>query len=344
MRMLLNFAVTLAFSCLLGNVAVAAAPSEPHEIAGVTVLAVADDASSLSVKSGAEVVTIVAGKEFKTRLENLRPGDRVTVTVAEEQKTRAADGQKTGTGGEVTTQTVLKDITAAGAIPAARLFRVGVLLAAFVILLVVALIALRSKVPMLLIGKDGRYSNSKFQMAIWFAVLIVTYLAATWIRVSAGGLQFLGGVNLPQNLILLSGLSALTFGAAKGITTKNVQDAQRNAREAVLGAGGDQNAATAAAEAAKQRAKPPAANEQERGIILNLVSDDKGEPDIGDFQMVVVTLLAVVVYFGQVFHFLGSMEKLLVVTIPDVDTTILATFGLGQGAYLTKKYAGKDGA
>ena len=59
--------------------------------------------------------------------------------------------------------------------------------------------------------------------------------------------------------------------------------------------------------------------------------------------MVVITILAVVVYLAQLFAFLGSIELLKVVTIPDVDTTILATFGLGQGAYLTKKYAG-DGA
>jgi len=29
--------------------------------------------------------------------------------------------------------------------------------------------------------------------------------------------------------------------------------------------------------------------------------------------------------------------------LPDVDTTILATFGLGQGAYLTKKAVGEVG-
>jgi hypothetical protein len=52
--------------------------------------------------------------------------------------------------------------------------------------------------------------------------------------------------------------------------------------------------------------------------------------------------MAVTVYLVQVFCFLGSIELLTVVTIPDVDTTILALFGLGQGAYLTKKYAGDE--
>lgn len=57
--------------------------------------------------------------------------------------------------------------------------------------------------------------------------------------------------------------------------------------------------------------------------------------------MLVVTLLAVFVYLFQVYCFLGAMECIKVVQIPDVDTTILAFFGLGQGAYLTKKYAAK---
>jgi len=49
------------------------------------------------------------------------------------------------------------------------------------------------------------------------------------------------------------------------------------------------------------------------------------------------------VYLALVFKFLGSIELLRVVTLPDVDTTILATFGLGKGAYFAKRYAG-DGA
>jgi len=52
------------------------------------------------------------------------------------------------------------------------------------------------------------------------------------------------------------------------------------------------------------------------------------------------TLLAIAVYFVLVFNFLGTMEKAMTVSLPDVNTTVLAAFGLGHGAYLTKKAVG----
>jgi hypothetical protein len=67
--------------------------------------------------------------------------------------------------------------------------------------------------------------------------------------------------------------------------------------------------------------------------------DDQGNPDIGDYQMLAVTAIAVGVYVTQILGFLGSIQLLHHVTIPDVDSTILATFGLGQGAYLVKKHS-----
>jgi hypothetical protein len=73
------------------------------------------------------------------------------------------------------------------------------------------------------------------------------------------------------------------------------------------------------------------------------VQNDVGSFDFGDFQMLVVTLLAVTMYLMLIFHFLGSIEFTKALTLPDVDTTVLAAFGLGQGAYLAKKAAGNVG-
>jgi hypothetical protein len=167
----------------------------------------------------------------------------------------------------------------------------------------------------LIVGQDGRYSNSKFQMAIWFGVLIVTYLATVFLRLSKAGWDFFGSVNIPQNLLLLSGLSGLTFGGAKGITTAKV------------------NAAAAAGAADPKPAGQP-------NFCRDLIQNDVGAFDIGDFQMVVVTVLAVGMYLTLVFNLLGTIEFWKTASLPDVDTTILAAFGLGQGAYLTKKAVG----
>jgi hypothetical protein len=51
-----------------------------------------------------------------------------------------------------------------------------------------------------------------------------------------------------------------------------------------------------------------------------------------------------VTYLVLVFNFFGSVEYSKIVSLPDVDTTLLATFGLGQGAYLTKKAVGNLGS
>jgi len=59
--------------------------------------------------------------------------------------------------------------------------------------------------------------------------------------------------------------------------------------------------------------------------------------------MLIITLLATGMYLVLVFNFLGSLDLRATVDLPNVDTTILATFGLGQGAYLAKKAAGNLG-
>ena len=71
----------------------------------------------------------------------------------------------------------------------------------------------------LIVGQDNRYSNSKFQVALWFWILLSSYLAIVVFRCIYAGWDFFGRVNIPQNLLILSGLSALTYGGAKAITT-----------------------------------------------------------------------------------------------------------------------------
>jgi hypothetical protein len=114
-------------------------------------------------------------------------------------------------------------------------------------------------------------------------------------------------------------MSTLTFGAAKGITTTKIQ-----------------NAIAAGNPAPKRSASRP-------NFLSDLAHNDANQLDLGDFQMLVVTLLAVAVYLTITFHSLGSLEMRSTVNLPDVDTTILAAFGLGQGAYLTKKAVGTVG-
>lgn len=168
----------------------------------------------------------------------------------------------------------------------------------------------------LFVGKDKRLSNSKSQMAVWFFVLIVSYISLSWLRSQYGDLGFVGGIGIPQNLLFLSGVSALTYAGAKVITQSQVNSKPDSKPEPIDG----------------------------KSSLANFVTDDQGSTDFGDFQMTVITLLALVVYCVQVFNFLGTLQLYKSVTLPDVDTTILSIFGLSQGAYLAKKAVVATGA
>jgi hypothetical protein len=193
----------------------------------------------------------------------------------------------------------------------------------------------------LIVGEDNRYSNSKFQVALWFFVLITTYIATFGLRAFGG---VIGQIGIPEHLLLLSGMSAFTYAAAKGITTSKVNDAQ---------ARGIADPKSTAASPSLLRnltqddgVAPIAAESAVPGAPLHLLRVGRlPSLDLGDAQMVIVTLLAVAVYVCGVLHFMGIPDKLYAVTanLPDVDSTILSIFGLGQGAYITKKAVGNVG-
>ncbi len=130
----------------------------------------------------------------------------------------------------------------------------------------------------------------------------------------------MGYVEIPQNLLVLSGLSALTYGGARAVTTQKLKNGKSN---------GD--------------IKDPQRENLKPASFYNLVQNDKDKPDIGDFQMLFITLLAIVVYFVTAFHFLGALSLASHITLPDVDTTLLSGFGISQGSYLVKKMASNVG-
>jgi hypothetical protein len=257
---------------------------------------------------------VIRDMVVKDRLKQLHKGDRITVVYSPDKD-----------------QNVLKafcnDVASGG--PEIHT-RIWVLIVSFALCLLLYGLFTDFKPHKLMVGKDNRYSNSQFQITVWFFVLISTYIATLWLRVWFAGCEFVGGVNIPENLLLLSGMSVLTFGGAKAITTSKVAAAQ-----------------------AAGNADPKSAANAQPNFLRDLTHSDgdlnapdpakRPQLDFGDFQMFVITLIAVGTYLVLVFRFLGSIETSKVVSLPDVDTTILAAFGLGQGAYLTKKAVGAVG-
>ncbi len=192
--------------------------------------------------------------------------------------------------------------------PATKVERILALGSSFVLLFLLSLWASKGNPSKYIIGLDERYSNSKTQVVLWFGTLWVVYLATLELRVCLLGGDFLGGVEIGQNLLALSGLSALTYGAAKAITSQQV----------------------ASDPSLKKPTNPPKFPD-------DLFQSDDKKLDLGDSQMFFITLLAVTIFLLTSFNFLGWVEYKAIINLPDVDTTLLSAFGLGQGAYLLKK-------
>lgn len=245
----------------------------------------------------------VEDQALKDSLKDWNKGDKAKVTVR-------MSGSKM----------VLIDIAPQVA-PTDPIQRIGVMLAAAAVLLALTFIlSWKNLRRVLFIGQDNRYSNSKCQISLWFGVLITSYIAAVFFRAWYGGGAFIGNVNIPAHLAEISGLSALTFAVSKGITQSKA--AAASAAAAIAPAGVVVPTKTAAAAPS---------------FPSDLLKDDSGNFDLGDFQMIVITALAFTVYLVQIYQFLAAIQLRVAVTLPDVDSTLLATFGLGQGAYLTKK-------
>jgi hypothetical protein len=298
---------SLSILLVIGSSSVQVLAAEPpKELANARIDDIAANYTSFTVRNcpgdcDAEIVNIsVRDTGAQMELKNFKKGDHVSLQITNDNN-----------------QPLLQTISIR-ALPVSSGTRMVVLGITAAVCFFLAALLTKFHPLRLVVGQDGRYSNSKFQMAIWFSVVIITYIAAMYLRAAEVGREFLGGINIPQNLFLLSGMSALTFGGAKGITASKVQSA---------------------IQAGLANPKPSAAAPS----FWNLVQDDKGLFDIGDFQMLVITLLAVGMYLVLVFNFLGSIEMRKIVDLPNLDTTILAAFGLGQGAYLAKKAAGTPG-
>jgi tRNA (Thr-GGU) A37 N-methylase len=135
-----------------------------------------------------------------------------------------------------------------------------------------------------IIGYDNRYSNSQFQLVVWFGVLFVAYVSTLFLRgwyscASGFGMEFLDKVNIPEHLFEISGLSAFGFAAARGITAYKA---------------------------------PPSSNAKPAGTPAfpgDLVRNDEGKVDLGDLQMLIITLLAAGVYLLQDFTFLAPFSS-----------------------------------
>jgi hypothetical protein len=198
----------------------------------------------------------------------------------------------------------------------ARLLAAG---AAFGFIFFFAGIVVKFKLHKYFIGMDKRVSNSQTQLVLWSTTALGVYLTTVLLRAYLGlgtaNSDMFGGVDIPDHLLAVSGLSGLTFAGARTITTAKID----------------------AAAAQGLAPKDPDRKDKKPASFYDLFQDDDGNVDLGDTQMILITVIAVVLYLAKSFVFWGSLKLDTSVTMPEVDTYLLASFGIGQGAYLAKK-------
>lgn len=199
----------------------------------------------------------------------------------------------------------------------------GLLAASALFLLALAWQFTGYRTSTLFLGQDNRYSTSKFQAVLWFWMVLSAYLAVTAQRLIMAGPSYIGGVDIPRNLLMLSGISMLGFAASKAITASKVAAGKAEPTNNNSDGG-----------------KPPAVTAK----VGDLVSDDFNRTDLGDFQIVVITGVAVVVYAISVVDFMSTFQFKRSISLPEIDAVLLAIFGLGQAGYLGKKAAGETGS
>lgn len=169
--------------------------------------------------------------------------------------------------------------------------------------------ALKSAGGGLFVGQDNRYSNSKFQMATWIFISIFSYVTLFFQRYFAGTdiLSFASIINIPENLGILMGISAGSFVGAKAITASQVTSGTIT---------------------------KPAAN---KPSLTDLITDDNKCIDLGDLQMFSWTLIGALIYLLNFYRMWLYLDPSIEVSLPTVDSSILALTGVSQAAYIGKK-------
>jgi hypothetical protein len=161
----------------------------------------------------------------------------------------------------------------------------------------------------LIIGVDGRGSTSKLQFVLWTYAVAFVFLALL--------LQGLGediDDGFTEQYLFLLGIPIVGAVGAKAITTSKME-AHTLDKPA--------------------EPEPRGALKQTGSVVTEVVSDDDGHADVGDFQYFVFNLIALAYFFHDLFE---SGQD----TLPEIPDTLVALTGVSAFAYLTKKGVIRD--
>jgi hypothetical protein len=161
----------------------------------------------------------------------------------------------------------------------------------------------------LVVGEDGRVSTSKLQLVLWTYAVAFVFLAAI-----VQGVNVISMATIQTQYLFLLGIPAAGAAGASLITSQKIQSGQI-AKPSIEDKGED--AAT----------KNPPGPVQGLGQV---VTDDQGHGDIGDFQYFIFNLVTLAFFFEKLF-------SSGVATLPVIPDTLVALTGASALTYLTKK-------
>src|SRR6266508_3677214 len=165
-------------------------------------------------------------------------------------------------------------------------------------------------------GADGRASSSKLQWLLWTLTVAFSYVVIYAARFSerdsaAGAFPKVGAI--PDNLLIVMGISATTMATAKAMTVSHIK-----------------------------RGKVAKTQSDKGNSLSCLIEDDNGTPALNKAQMLGWTLIAVAIYLlgvvEQVEHIHGGDIPLASAGLPNIDDFLMLLMGLSTSAYLGKKY------
>lgn len=174
----------------------------------------------------------------------------------------------------------------------------------FIILLI---LYQKKPIPWIYRGYDGATSTSKVQFFVWTIAALYAYLVIILDAYFNHGVTEMAPA-VPQNLILAMGLSAITTLAAKEVTSSYSEKGHVRKDGEIKG-----------------------------GIFLN----DDGYPDLSKIQLMAWTFIGIGIFILKVLNSVLESSN-IPSSLPDIDATLLALMGIGQGAYVGKKIATKE--
>lgn len=180
----------------------------------------------------------------------------------------------------------------------------------------------------LVVGKDGRWSTSKFQATAWTLAVLFALFTLFWAyamvqfgdlvgwemlkRLQAplgGGFDDFFSSKFDETYLVLLGLPLGTAVVTKAITMTKIANGTE--------------------------VKPPKHEGDGTGAVQELVGNDRGETELTDFQYLLFNLLAIA-------YFLVAFMSHPVLGLPALPDTLVALTGVAAAAYIGKKGVYKE--